>query len=99
MTRILTLLDDILSSTSSRSRVPKKNVPRDMRNLKLVRSQRREEGKGEVEGVEDRGKDKRREVEGGPLRASTLLNRVEQLLVPKQGGEDPVFRFNTVKCF
>ena len=157
MTRILTLLDDILSSTSSRTKVPKKNVPRNGRYLKSARCQNKEKKEekgeeGEIEGRGEREEKGEREGEGGegmkegwekddklyntymnttdrihssiennnreeelhptvdplkpmtapcPLRTSTLdlleHPAEEHLLLPKQGGEDPVFRLNTVR--
>lgn len=152
MTRILTLLDDILSSTSSRTKVPKKNVPRNGRYLKSARRQNKEkkeengeEGEREVEGGEDMKKGRERDdklcntsmnttgrmrcrrqnnnseeemnnreeelhpmvdpvkpmTAPGPLRASILDIQEhpaeEHLLLPKQGGEDPVLRLNMVR--
>lgn len=165
MTRILTLLDDILSSTSSRTKVPKNKVPRNGRFLKSARYQKKEkkEEKGEEgdrRGREEEGEAGKRKGEGGelmregrerdvelcntsmnttdttgrthclrennnreengregeshptvdpvnpmtapgPLMASTLdlleHPAEEHMLVPKQGGEDPVFRSNSVR--
>ena len=58
MTRILTLLDDILSSTSSRTKFPKKNVPRTGRNLKSARRKKeKKEGRGKEGEEEGEGED------------------------------------------
>ena len=145
MTRILTLLDDILSSISSRTKVPKKNIPRIGRYLKSARCKNKEkkeesgeEGEREGEEREDMKEGGEREFKlyntymdatermhssrqnnnreeeshptidpvkpmtaPGPLRASTLdllkHPAEEHLLLPKQGGEDPLFRLNTVR--
>jgi hypothetical protein len=155
VTRILTLLDDILSSTSPRTKVPKKNVPRVGRYLISARCQNKkkkedkgEEGEWEGEGGEDLKEGRERDdklyntfmnttdtngrihccrqdnnsekemssredelhpmvdpvmpmIAPDPLRASTLdpleHPAEEHMLVPKQGGEDPVFRLNTVR--
>ena len=151
MIRILTLLEDILSSTSAQGRVPiRRNVPHDLGYLKSVRMHRREV-RGEVRGKMERedesergggnggngdsgdarrgaGKGRSRREEGkedeklltshfnreenlqhpvdtvksksvsAPLKKfSSKLDLEDCLLMPKQGGEDPVFRLNTVK--
>jgi hypothetical protein len=149
VTRILTLLDDVMSSTSSRTKVPEKKAPRNGRYLKSARRQNTgeneetgevgEKGEREGEGGEDMNEGRERNnkryttdriqcrrennreeklnnrgeelhltvdplkpmTAPDPLRASTLDLQdhpvEEHLLLPKQGGEEPVFRLNTVR--